>query len=711
LSRQFFWELNGNGLQMIFAGRVVSMCLGLLLAALLYRWSRQLFTSRAAALLTLLLFTFSPNVLAHSGLATTDLGFSFFLALAAFCIWQFWRRPLFHAGWYLAAGVGIGLAFAAKFSGIVLIPAVLLMALYRLLVLRRGKREWGITAVQIAGWFLIAAFIFLALYRFNFDSLWLDFSWQQKHQLKGHQSYFLGQLTYAGSLLYFPVLFAAKTPAPLLFLIGLGLIIFAGQRRYDWERLWPLLLAGGVAGAGMVSKVNIGYRYLLPALPFLYLFLGQLALPSFLSRKVWRYAAGGALAVFLLVSLRAHPHYLAYFNTLAGGPDNGWRIAVDSNIDWGQDLSALKLYMAEHGIDFIHANWLGSTPLAIYDISGGELLGWPLPKDKGDQLFYDWFYPPDPQPGAYAISVTQLVGVYLEHPDRFAWFREREPAAKAGYSIFIYDVPPDGPPVGLGLSGIPIAALDPADYAALGSNDVTPRWFDARSAFLWPGGGGAERVWTAVGDAHLPQNELLTRFYPSGAPPLAGEGTLDERTYRYYLYEWPDSPITAALEQAESDETIHTQAGWSPQPVVGAAEWVEKWQPLGDTAVLDDAFQFLGWQTGSQIPGQPLSFLTFWRVLQPPEQNVKIFVHLLDESGRVVSQNDGLDVRMAGLHPGDEMAQLHILTLPSDLPPGRYALQIGMYDADTLTRLSIPAGSAVTDRLLLEDFRWNPEEE
>ena len=177
------------------------------------------------------------------------------------------------------------------------------------------------------------------------------------------------------------------------------------------------------------------------------------------------------------------------------------------------------------------------------------------------------------------------------------------------------------------------------------------------------------------------------------------------------MYEWPDSPITAALEQAESDETIHTQAGWSPQPVVGAAAWAEKWQPLGDTAVLDDAFQFLGWQTGSQIPGQPLSFLTFWRVLQPPEQNVKIFVHLLDESGRVVSQNDGLDVRMAGLHPGDEMAQLHILTLPSDLPPGRYALQIGMYDADTLTRLSIPAGSAVTDRLLLEDFRWNPEEE
>jgi len=237
---------------------------------------------------------------------------------------------------------------------------------------------------------------------------------------------------------------------------------------------------------------------------------------------------------------------------------------------------------------------------------------------------------------------------------------------------------------------------------------VTPRWFDGRSAFLWPGGGEAEQVWTAVGDAHLPQNELLAQLYPPDGPALAGEGALDGRPYRYYLYEWPDSPLTAVLAQAEADDAIHTEAGWSPEAVVGAADWPEKWRPLAEPAVLGDTFQFLGWQMGDLTPGQPLTLLSFWRVRQAPAQNLKIFVHLLDESGQVVSQHDGLDARMSGLRPGDELAQLHTLNLPPELPPGRYALQIGLYDADTLMRLPVTTGASAADRLLLGAFSLPP---
>ena len=39
------------------------------------------------------------------------------------------------------------------------------------------------------------------------------------------------------------------------------------------------------------------------------------------------------------------PHYLAYFNELAGGPANGFKELVDSNLDWGQDLKNLKLWL------------------------------------------------------------------------------------------------------------------------------------------------------------------------------------------------------------------------------------------------------------------------------------------------------------------------------------------------------------------------------
>ena len=44
-----------------------------------------------------------------------------------------------------------------------------------------------------------------------------------------------------------------------------------------------------------------------------------------------------------------HPYYLAYFNQLAGGPSGGYRVLVDSNLDWGQDLPGLVRYVIDRG--------------------------------------------------------------------------------------------------------------------------------------------------------------------------------------------------------------------------------------------------------------------------------------------------------------------------------------------------------------------------
>jgi hypothetical protein len=55
--------------------------------------------------------------------------------------------------------------------------------------------------------------------------------------------------------------------------------------------------------------------------------------------------------LFLLATavstLRAYPHQLAYFNEAAGGPENGWRHLLHSNLDWGQDLWLVKKWMKE----------------------------------------------------------------------------------------------------------------------------------------------------------------------------------------------------------------------------------------------------------------------------------------------------------------------------------------------------------------------------
>ena len=112
-------------------------------------------------------------------------------------------------------------------------------------------------------------------------------------------------------------------------------------------------------------------------------------------------------------------------------------------------------------------------------------------------------------------------------------------------------MPATGPAVGIGLAGIGPEMITPADFAAaFQSNDVSPRWFDARTSFLWPGG-GETAVWTAVGDGHQPTHPLLQAFYPP-APAISGQNEVQGRVWRYGLYDWPVSPVTAVAKVAGS---------------------------------------------------------------------------------------------------------------------------------------------------------------
>ncbi|PID86362.1 MAG: hypothetical protein CSB13_03810, partial [Chloroflexi bacterium] len=339
LSVAFMWDVNENGLQIIWVGRLAIMWLSLLLGAFIFRWSSQLFRTPWAGLFALLLYTFDPNILAHSYLATTDVGLAFFLTVSAYLIWRFWHQAGSRRwGFYLATGLAVGGLFAAKFSGVLMVPAVWIIAVYRWWT-TPGKRPFlSRMFLQMIGWFMIGGLVFLVVYRFSWETIYLDFTLQRQHQLGSHASYLLGELG-QGWWYYFPVVFLAKTAIPILVLSGMGVIVFLVRRQFlDWQKVWPWLLTTAVFGGAVVSGVNIGYRYLLGGLPFLFISLGQLAKPGFLMGKAARVVVALSALFLIFISLWSHPHYLAYFNQLAGGPDNGWRIAVDSNIDWGQDL-------------------------------------------------------------------------------------------------------------------------------------------------------------------------------------------------------------------------------------------------------------------------------------------------------------------------------------------------------------------------------------
>ncbi|MCB0006518.1 MAG: hypothetical protein KDE04_08680, partial [Anaerolineales bacterium] len=113
-------------------------------------------------------------------------------------------------------------------------------------------------------------------------------------------------------------------------------------------------------------------------------------------------------------------------------------ILIDSNVDWGQDLLRLQAWMAENEVDSVKLGWFGSARPEYYGINYEPLPG--LPHHLN--LFWDPpFDPQNPAPGIYAISVSILWEIPLQEKGLFAWFRAREPDARIGYSIFIYEVP------------------------------------------------------------------------------------------------------------------------------------------------------------------------------------------------------------------------------------------------------------------------------
>ena len=149
----------------------------------------------------------------------------------------------------------------------------------------------------------------------------------------------------------------------------------------------------------------------------------------------------GVLAgLFLLSTLSIHPHYLSFFNLLAGGPEKGYTILIDSNIDWGQDLLRLQEWMRENNVSSVKLSWFGSAPPSAYGLVYEPLPGYPHHLDLWWNLPFD---PAAPAPGWYAISVSNLGEPPLrtEEKTRFAWFRNHEPTDRIGYSINLYYIP------------------------------------------------------------------------------------------------------------------------------------------------------------------------------------------------------------------------------------------------------------------------------
>jgi hypothetical protein len=175
----------------------------------------------------------------------------------------------------------------------------------------------------------------------------------------------------------------------------------------------------------LTTHLNIGHRHILPTYPVLFICLGLLGHAAATALPVRR-GAGIALTVVTLVlfgwfmreSWVIRPHYLAYFNPLAGGPENGYKHLVDSSLDWGQDLPGLKTWVDAHrrpGEPF-YLSYFGTSLPDYYHLDAIM-----LPTINEFRKARPWYWI---EPGLYAVSATMLQQVYL--PRRGPWTPEDE---------------------------------------------------------------------------------------------------------------------------------------------------------------------------------------------------------------------------------------------------------------------------------------------
>jgi hypothetical protein len=437
-------------------------------ALAVFLWARHLYGDAAAVPATLL-FTTLPPVLAHAGIATTDLAATGGLALALYTATRWLEQPSVRRG--IALGISVALAVLTKLSALLFLPAalVVLVLLHRRASATAGERKpsTGRLAAARAA-YLSAIVVVWAGYRFSIGPLVseADVPLESRPEAQGNlgglyraaygiarapvypapeffqgvalvrgknqagqKAYLLGDVRRDGWWYFFPVALAVKTPIPFLLLFGAG--VAAALRLpppHRWLALGPAAAAGGILLVALPSNINIGLRHVLPIYPPMAVVAGAGVVALWRWRKdQWVGPASVALLVLWQVAagIRIHPDYLAYFNEAAGGHPE--RILIDSDLDNGQDLWRLADTLRARGIKEVALAYAGSATVAEHG----------MPKIR-------WLEPHRPDTGWVAASLWSLKLGSLNQPgnDDFAWLERYRPVAEVGHSIRLYYIPP-----------------------------------------------------------------------------------------------------------------------------------------------------------------------------------------------------------------------------------------------------------------------------
>ncbi len=442
----------GDYVRRLSLARLGNLPLLLIAIAAVALWGRRATGSAAGSIVAVLLFSTIPAVLGHAGVATGDLGCvtGFAVLIVAAMAWLDDPRLARAA----LVGIALGFAILLKFLTVLFfLPAFLAIALLR--VRDRGTIPWRTTLRDATCAALIGSFLIWAGYRFTVvpaarlpelvlpDSPFLPalsflsrahvplpagefiaaiLTVAEMNRRSTYPSFFLGRVDIHGHTLFYPTVFAIKTPLPLLALLACALALLVTRwRNTTWLEMSGVVAFATILLSSFLIHIDGGIRYILPV----YAAAAVAGTTAAVAIWRWRPRAGPAVVVLLIASqitasAAIHPDYLADFNLLAGAHPE--RIVIDSDLDWGQDLFRLADAAHEMGIRELSVAYFGTADPRQHNLApvvhelppGRRVTGW------------------------IAISEVLRAPIWT---DGYRWLAAYRPVRKAGKSIVMYYVP------------------------------------------------------------------------------------------------------------------------------------------------------------------------------------------------------------------------------------------------------------------------------
>jgi hypothetical protein len=431
-------------------GRYLTVLFSLVVALCVFAWARDLYGA-TAGLLALTLYTFDPNILAHSQFVTTDI---YAAGTTMFALYFFWRF-LCLGGWKRAVGSALmlGLAQIAKYSAAALFPLFVVIAVgFHAREIRREVRERSVDALRRR----VVVFSAVALAFLLLSVLVINIGFLFNQTLTPLDQYRFQSVPFRSIQSSAGVLGSLPLPVPYPYIEGLDMVMererngssfgpiylfgelrhgegFAGyyfyaslyklpvatqvltlaavvgyvvrRRRFDFLKgeaalFWPVLFFA--VYFNFFYRAQIGIRYFLVVFPLVYVLCGSLLARGIAFTRRTAIALSMAVGGLILSVLSYYPHFLPYSNELIWDRTQAYTVLADSNIDWGQGGWYVDRYREAH-------------PDSILE-------------------------PEAPTAGTILVRVNQLIGVTGD-PDTFRWLREHfTPADHIAHAALVYHI-------------------------------------------------------------------------------------------------------------------------------------------------------------------------------------------------------------------------------------------------------------------------------